>query len=108
MKVTLNDNTCIVERENGPKVYKESTLMTWVKRELQRQGYDVIMKDLSKEDGNLLSEGCYGVISRNRKSFKSFVVWYPAYCLRANYEFYNQRGVVEFDVVRNDSTYKLP
>lgn len=100
MKVRLEKDYCVVDRENGQKIYKESTLMTHVKRQLQRQGYDVIMKDLSKEPGNLLSDGCYGVISRNRKAADAFVVWYSDYAIRPCYERYNQWGSVVLEVVR--------
>jgi hypothetical protein len=85
MKVTLNTNICIVTRGDSPKTYRDSTLMTWVKRELQSQGYDVITKDLSKEPGNLLSDGCFGVIARDR----SFVIWDTNYCIDYAYMAYN-------------------
>lgn len=96
MKVTLGNLTCKVEREDGPRIYKDSTLMTHVRRELQRQGYDVIMKDLSKEPGNLLSDGCYGVLARDR----SFVVYDPNYCIDYAYKAYNHRGEVTLSVIR--------
>jgi hypothetical protein len=95
MKVTLNQHNLVIERENSPKVYKDSTLMTWVKRELQRQGHDVITKDLSKEDGNLLSDGCYGITARNR----DFQAYYPNYCINNAYEDYNA-GRLVLGVVR--------
>jgi hypothetical protein len=96
MKVILGINTCTVEREDGPRVYKESTLMTWIKRELQAQGHDVIMKDLSKEPGNLLSTGCYGIIARDRH----FQIYFANYCIRPSYEDYNKRRVLHLNVQR--------
>lgn len=96
MNVKLENNVCTVYREDGPKVYKDSTLMTWIKRELKKQGFDVIMKDLSKEPGNLLSDGCYGLVARNR----DFQIYDPNYCIRNAYEMYNKNGVLFLNVAR--------
>jgi hypothetical protein len=87
MKVTINPQftRCTIERENSPKIYRESTLMYHIKQELQAQGYDVITKDLSKEPGNMLSPGCYGLIARNR----DFQIYYPNYCIDNAFTHYN-------------------
>jgi hypothetical protein len=96
MKVTINPQftRCTVEREDSPKIYRESTLMYHIKKELQAQGYDVITKDLSKEDGNMLSPGCYGIIARNR----SFQIYFDDYQLRFNYEDYNKTGTLTLHI----------
>lgn len=87
MRVTINENKTgiIVERLDSKKVYKDSTLMTWVRRDLQSKGYDCIMKDLSKEPGNMLSSGCYGIIDRKRR----YQIHYPLYQIRNMYTDYN-------------------
>ena len=96
MEVTLNAHNCIVKRGNSPKLYTESTLMYHIARELKRQGFDVFAKDLSKESGNLLSQGCYGIIDRKRQ----YQIYFVDYCLRANYEDYNKRGELVLTVAR--------
>jgi hypothetical protein len=92
MKVQLKKYICIIEREESDKkIYKDSTLFTHIKRELQKQGYDVISKDLSKERGNLLSNGAYGIIARDR----SWQMMYSNYCVEPAYKKYNgEEGVL--------------
>ena len=96
MEVTLNAHNCIVKRGNSPKLYSESTLMYHIARELKRQGFDVFSKDLSKEAGNMLSKGCYGIIDRKRQ----YQIYYPNYCISRVYEDYNQRGELVLTVAR--------
>lgn len=64
--------------------------MHHIKKELIKLGYDVITKDLSKEPGNMLSTGCYGIIARDR----SFQMYYPRYCINDAYKDYNS-GTLE-------------
>lgn len=96
MEVALNTHNCIVKRGNSPKLYSESTLMYHIARELKRQGFDVFSKDLSKGAGNLLSEGCWGIIARDR----SMQIWFEPYCLRRSYEDYNKTGELILNVER--------
>ena len=57
----------ITREEREFKVYKDSTLMYKIAKELQtRYGLDVIRKDAGK-DGNLTSEGNYYVTDRKRR-----------------------------------------
>ncbi len=90
MRVEFKEYSIVVMREDSPKVYKNSTLMTWIKRELQKQGYDVIMKDLSKEPGNLLSTPCYGIIARDR----TYQIYDSNYCIKNSYSEYNKGKIV--------------
>ena len=100
MKVTLGNTTCKVERGDSQRIYKDSTLMTHIRRELQRQGYDVITKDLSRDKGNLLSPGCYGVRTRKLdETPNTFVIVHSDYCIDSAYKSYN-RGQVMFTVLR--------
>ena len=94
MKVTCT-TTCLIERLDSPKIYKDSTLMYHIARELQKQGYDCFRKDLSKEPGNMLSSGCYGIIARDR----SYQIYYSSYCIRDACTDYNN-GKLILDVWR--------
>ena len=102
MKLTINNNHIIIERLDSPKLYKDSTLMTHIKRQLQAQGNDVISKDLSKELGNLLSNGCYGIIARDR----SYQIYYPNYCIDNAYKHYNQGKLILDISSENDHMIK--
>lgn len=55
-----------VYRENGdPRMKDLSQLIYNLKKVMRKAGYTgLIKKDLSKEPGNMLSEGCYGLIVR--------------------------------------------
>lgn len=90
MIITINNSTITVNRNNSPKIYKDSTLMCHIKRELQKLNYDVISKDLSKEPGNMLSPGCYGIIDRNR----NYQIYYPNYCIDNAYTHYNDGKLI--------------
>lgn len=89
MKLELYKNQIVVTRTDSHKIYKDSTLMIHVKRELQKLNYDVITKDLSKEPGNLLSTPCYGIIDRNR----NYQIYYANYCIDDAYQHYNNGSV---------------
>lgn len=89
MKLTFKNDKILVERLDSPKMYRDSTLMCHIKRELQKLNYDVISKDLSKEAGNMLSNGCYGIIARDR----SFQIYHNTYCIYPAYQAYNTNGL---------------
>lgn len=86
MKVELSNSGCKVPRENeDPKLYNESRLLHLVKKELIKQGYDVIKKFMWK-DGHLVSDTEHYIRERNG----DFVIWFSAYALRFSYEDYNE------------------
>ena len=73
MKVELQKSHCIITREEGdPKIYSESLLLDKVKKELIKQGYDVIKKRMWK-DGHLYGDDTLQYIrTRNVKDEKNF------------------------------------
>jgi len=91
MKVTLTENSCLVEREpTDKKIYSESLFWYKVKQELQKQGHDVIKK-LMWKDGHLVSDKVYYIRERKGK----FAIWDSAYAVRFTYEPYNRDGIVD-------------
>ncbi len=94
MKVKLSNGGCKVTREiKDPKIYSESRLLYLVKKELIRQGYDVIKKLMSK-DGHLVSDTEHYIRDRRDK----FAIWFGSYALRFSYEDYNKDGEVIYQV----------
>jgi hypothetical protein len=74
MKVELNleKGFCKVTKEKGDPYFSsggyanaESTFLYHVKRELQKQGYDVIKKRISSDPGNLVDDYAQWVRTRN-------------------------------------------
>jgi len=62
MKVTLTQNSCVVEKESGDPHFSnggyanaESTFLYHVKQELIKQGFDVIKKRMWK-DGHMMDD----------------------------------------------------
>ena len=95
MEVELNDTYCKVIREPGdPKIYSESTLLYKVKRELIKQGYDVIKKRMWK-DGHLFGSDTTQYIRSRRTTNKPFLMIYDeSYQLRLSYEDYNKGELI--------------
>jgi len=79
-----------IYRDNGPKIYSDSVFWYAVKRELRKQGYDVIKK-LMWKDGHLKDDNEYYV--RSRKYLPdSFMISQTDYAIRSAYDDYNQDG----------------
>ena len=94
MKVELQKSHCIITREEGdPKIYSESLLLHKVKKELIKQGYDVIKKRMWK-DGHLYGDDTLQYIrSRDLKHQDSpefFEVYDNFYAVRAMTTEYNK------------------
>lgn len=95
MKVTLleadNPNfngSCTVEREEGDdKYYSDSVLLHHVKKELIRQGYDVIKKRMWK-DGHLVSD-TEQYIRERKVHDDSLMIWWPDYQVHNAHPIYN-------------------
>ena len=84
----------IQREEREFKVYKDSTLMYKIAKELQkRYGLDVIRKDAGK-DGNLTSEGNYYIRDRKRR----FAWHFGNYQLRDAYQDFNASGIQSGDL----------
>lgn len=87
MKIILGKNRLTVLRENGKKIYNESFLLHLIKKELIKQGHDVIKKRMWK-DGHLYGDTQTQYIrTRNKKT--GFMVYDGNYALRFMYEDYN-------------------
>ena len=79
----------IQREEREAKVYRESTLMYRIAKELRaRYKLDVIRKDAGK-DGNMTSEGNYYITDRKRR----FAWHFGDYQLRFSYEDFNASGI---------------
>lgn len=94
MKVVLREYECVITREKGdPKIYNgvwgDSRLLYLVKKELIKQGYDVVKK-LMYKDGHLVSSDVYYIRERKGK----FAIWDDQYAIRFTYEPYNKDGRV--------------
>jgi len=61
--LNLQKNTCLIQRADDVKIYRESLLWHRIKRVLQRQGYDVVKK-LMWKDGYLVSDDQYYIRQR--------------------------------------------
>ena len=96
MKVILDleNGICTVLREDGPKIYKETALFHAVKKELIKQGYNVIKK-LMWKDGHLVDDNRYYIRERKGK----FAIHDPQHSIRWTYRPYNKEGKVCLAVV---------
>lgn len=112
MEVTLKRHKnsdygwCEVRRADGPKIYSESRLLHLIKRELIKQGYDVIKKRMWKDGHMYGDETTQYIRTRSRKMDRdSFHIYDGGYALRLLYEPYNKGGFVElgvgYDIFRN-------
>lgn len=103
MKVTLDleNNICIVEREAQDKPLHrsgwqgadhDSIFYLRVRRELQKQGHDVLSKRMWKDGHMYGSDATLYIRTRNKK--KGFMVYDGDYALRFAFEDFNQKRVV--------------
>jgi hypothetical protein len=105
MKVTLNKYNLEVKKETGDKnIYSESTFLHKIKKELIKQGYDVIKKRMAKDGHMFGSDTTQYIRSRDTKENRKmggFYVYDGNYALKLSYEDYNMKGVMSFNVERN-------
>ena len=95
MRVALKEHTCEVGWEPGdPKLYNDSRLLYQVKRQLQKQGFDVVKK-LMWHDGHLVDDHQHYLRERRWK----FCVYWDQWAIRNACEDYN-KGEVELCVER--------
>ena len=95
MQIKLSEHFAVIHRDNGPRIYRESTFWYHVKRTLQAMGMDVIAKRMWK-DGHLVSDEQHYV--RTRKG--DLALWQTDYAIREVYEDYNHEGLVEVAIER--------
>ncbi len=114
MKVTIDGNTCIVQREKGDRAFygragsawggMESNLLHHVKVSLNAQGHDLIKKRMHK-DGHMVDEFKQYLRARNTKKLKPgdiYCIHDNQYNIRNSAEDYNADEEVHFAVERLD------
>lgn len=109
MQVMIEGSACIVVREPNDPRFKdggwgsaESTLLHHVKKELIKQGYDVIKKRMWK-DGHMVDDHCQYLRTRKKTGIpdKDIYVWDGHYQVRNAAEDFNREGKVVYNVVRD-------
>ncbi len=105
MKVTLEKNRCVVEREPADPLPRaggwgtaESRLWYWIKKKLLAQGLDVIKKRM-QSDGHMYGDEKLPYI-RERKH--AFYIYDGEYAIRDIVEQYKERGRIVLLVQRNE------
>ena len=101
VRLNLRKGTCRVIRQKGDKHYSanfhdESRFFYDVKRELIKQGYDVIKKRADKE--NMVGD-TYWVRSRNTDRPDSFGLWDSGYAIDYIQEDLQKYGEADLTVV---------
>ncbi len=92
MKIARNGSSLTVVWEPGDvKVTTESQLLYHIKKEMNRQGYDLIKKRMW-EDGHMVDDHCQYL--RDRKG--EFAIWDDAYAVRSTVESLKKYGEVTF------------
>ena len=112
MKITIDENSCIVQREKGDRAYYgrpdtpygggESNLLHNVKVNLIEQGYDLIKKRMCK-DGHLVDSLQQYLRARNPKKLKPgeiFCIYDTSWAVRNSAEDYNHHEPVTFRIER--------
>lgn len=92
MQVILNfeKHSCIVRKEDRDfKIYSDSLLLHRVKKELYKQGHNVIKKRMWK-DGHLVSDSEHYI--RERKG--EFCIWWPNYAVEFAFKDFNKGQVI--------------
>lgn len=68
MRFEISENKSYITvylKDGDPYMKNLSQLMYHLKKAMEKAGYkNLIKKDLSNEPGNLLSQGCYGLVFR--------------------------------------------
>ena len=98
MQVKLKENQCIIKRDIGDKKFKstewasaESTFLYHVKRELNKQGYDLIKKRMYK-DGHLMDDQQQYLRSRKRNK-NAIGIYNGSYSIDDAGEVFNKEGM---------------
>lgn len=98
MKVELHDNRAYVLREEGdPKYYTESALWYAIKKELIKQGHDVV-KELDP-DSRLWHHKQYSI----RERAGDWYLWYGSWQIFFIYEEYNRTVKVRLERIWSEA-----
>jgi len=89
MKVELDfeQKECRVIKDDKKKYYTESTFFFDIKKELIKQGFDVIKK-LMMKDGHMMGGETYGYYIRERK--QNWCAFDEEYCIRNCWKDYSE------------------
>jgi hypothetical protein len=100
MKVTLTQNSCVVEKESGDPHFSnggyanaESTFLYHVKQELIKQGFDVIKKRMWK-DGHMVDEHQQYIRTRHWGGDNDFCISNLNWAIRDAGQTFNEYGMV--------------
>ena len=98
MIVKFNGNHLVVKKliENK-RLYKEPTVWYHIKKELNKQGYDFIKKELAK-DGHMVNDGVYYIRSRD----KSISIYQSDYMADSIVDKYNSCKAFHLTTDRKD------
>lgn len=106
MKLTWASNSLTIQREPGdPKFYGnlaaagESALLYFLKKHLNRQGYDLIKKRMDK-DGHMVSQYQQYLRSRARRG-RAIMIYSPIFAIKGISEPWNDGTPVTLQVVRD-------
>lgn len=111
MKVTLKENICIVEAtepdegkkyRNGGWGSAESRFLYHVKKELIKQGYDVIKKRMYK-DGHLMGDDDMQYIRSRKINKEAFCIYDPSWAVRDLINQFKTEGKV---ILNKDALWK--
>ena len=86
MRIEFKNSTAVIYRDNGPKIYKESTFWRHVQRTL---GPEWIAK-LMWRDNHMVAE--YQHYARRKDG--TIMLWQSDFAIRNVYEDYNREGEV--------------
>jgi hypothetical protein len=107
VKVELKDTHCLVTREPGDPTFRdggwgsaESRFLHHVKRELVKQGHDVIKRRLQADDHLMGDETTQYIRERRHK----FYIYDNKWAIRNLAEAFNADGQIALAVQRNDAT----
>lgn len=90
MDVQIHEEDCsVVVTSQGERVKTASQLLYRIRRELQKQGYDVIKKRMWK-DGHMVSDSEHYLRERKWR----FVIWHPNYMVENLAGEFNRNGIV--------------
>jgi hypothetical protein len=105
MKVTLDRYTCVVVKEPGDPTfrksgwaYAESTFLHYVKKELIKQGHDVIKKRMW-HDGHLVDEDQQYIRTRSWKKDGDFFIFNNSHAIYDAGLGFNDWGEVTLSII---------
>ncbi len=97
MTWNIDKGSMWVYRHDAPKIYTESGFWYNLKNSMNKQGYNLIKKEMAK-DGQIVSENVYYLRSRNMKKKDAIMIWDEDYAIRNLAHDYNTKIGVRLSV----------